>query len=55
MMDQVAVLVTERDKIILARHSQPLYEALPGLKKRWQFSGAGYNTGACWPASSVAE
>jgi alpha-beta hydrolase superfamily lysophospholipase len=43
----VAVLVAEQDEIIPARHSQRLYETLPGLKKRWLFAGAGHNT---WPA-----
>lgn len=47
----VAVLVAERDEIIPARHSQRLYEALPGLKRRWLFAGAGHNT---WPADPRA-
>lgn len=47
----VAVLVAEQDEIIPARHSQRLYEALPGLKKRWLFAGAGHNT---WPGEPRA-
>lgn len=47
----VAVLVAEQDEIIPARHSQRLYEALPGLKRRWLFAGAGHNT---WPADPRA-
>ena len=47
----VAVLVAEQDEIIPARHSQRLYDALPGLKKHWLFAGAGHNT---WPADPRA-
>jgi pimeloyl-ACP methyl ester carboxylesterase len=47
----IAVLVAEQDEIIPARHSQRLYEALPGLKRRWLFTRAGHNT---WPADPRA-
>jgi len=47
----VAVLIAERDEIIPTRHSQRLYEALSGPKRRWLFAGAGHNT---WPADPRA-
>ena len=47
----VAVLMAGRDEVIPNRHTQRLYDSLPGRKRLWVFENAGHNT---WPASPDA-
>lgn len=48
----VAVLMAGRDEVIPNRHTQRLYDSLPGRKRLWVFENAGHNT---WPTSPDAQ
>lgn len=44
----VAVLIAARDEIIPAAHGERLFNALNGVKRRWDFASSGHND---WPVA----